>query len=64
MTHQLGPDPQAPDALAANAVADLDALVRDVAVTHPLVGYVAIDEDGEPDDSPLEPLIFAELVSP
>jgi hypothetical protein len=52
-----------PDRHSPVTFSDLEAIVHEVGATYPLLAYVAIADD-EPEDSVLEPLIFAGLVSP
>jgi hypothetical protein len=59
MAGHLGPDPQPPDAF--DAMPELEELVAEVGVTHPVIAHSAPDDD---DESPLEPMIFAALLSP
>ncbi len=61
MPGPLGPAPQPPDAF--DALPELDELVAEVGATHPMIAHGAdlAAEDGE---SPLEPLIFAALLTP
>jgi hypothetical protein len=62
MASQLGPDPQPPDAF--DAMPELEELVAEVGITHPVIAHSAPDLAPEDDESPLEPMIFAALLSP
>jgi hypothetical protein len=45
------------------ALADLDLLVAEVGATYPSLAYT-VDSEDDPDDSPVDGLILAGLVSP
>ena len=62
MPGPLGPAPQPPDAF--DALPELEELVAEVGATHPMMTHGAIDLDVEDGESPLEPLIFAALLTP
>jgi hypothetical protein len=65
MPGPLGPAPQPPDAF--DALPELEELVAEVGATHPMIAHGAsmgVDPDSEDGESPLEPLIFAALLTP
>jgi hypothetical protein len=66
MPGPLGPAPQPPDAF--DAMPELEELVAEVGATHPMMAHgsapMGADLDPEDGESPLEPLIFAALLTP